>query len=73
MYIHRTLTPLRPAEIGRLGNKLNKLMRRREVKAMPGCCGTTEKQEPNTEQKEQKAEEKENPRASSCEVGQCCS
>jgi hypothetical protein len=47
-------------------------MRRREVKAMPGCCGTTEKQEPKTEQQEEKAEEKENPQASSCEVGQCC-
>ncbi len=70
MYIHRTLTPFRPAEIGRSGNNL---MRRREVKAMPGCCGTTEKQEPKTKQEEQKADEKENTHPSSCDVGQRCS
>ncbi len=69
MYIHRTLRPLRPAEIERSGNKL---MRRREVKAMPGCCGTTEKQELETKHEEQKTEEKENTHASSCEVGQRC-
>ena len=39
---------------------------------MPGCCGTTEKQELNTQQEEQKAEEKENPHASSCKVNQRC-
>ena len=39
---------------------------------MPGCCGTTEKQEQKTKQEEQKAEEKENQQASSCNVGQRC-
>ena len=39
---------------------------------MPGCCGTSEKQELNTKQEEQKAEEKETPQSSSCEVGQRC-
>ncbi len=39
---------------------------------MPGCCGTTKKQEPKTQQDEQKAQEKEKARASSCEVGQPC-
>ena len=39
---------------------------------MPGCCGTTEKQEQKAEQEEQKAEEKENTHPSSCEVGQRC-
>ncbi len=68
VYIHHTLRPLGPADIGTSDNNL----RRKEVKAMPGCCGTTEKQEPNTQQEEQKTEEKENPHASSCEVGQPC-
>ena len=39
---------------------------------MPGCCGTTEKQEQKTKQEEQKTEEKENTHPSSCEVGQPC-
>ena len=68
VYIHYTLRPLRPTDIGTSTDHL----RRKEVNAMPGCCGTTEKEEPKTQQEEQKAEEKENPYASSCEVGQCC-
>ena len=41
---------------------------------MPGCCGTTEKQEQKAEQEKQKAEakEKENAHTASCEVGQSC-
>ena len=70
VYIHDILRPLRPADSGTSGDHL----RRREVKAMPGCCGTTEKQEQKAEQEKQKAEAKEmeNAHAASCEVGQSC-
>jgi len=39
---------------------------------MPGCCGTTEKQEPKTKHEQQKPDKEENTDASSCEVGQRC-
>ena len=60
--------PLRPADSGTSDDHL----RRKEVKAMPGCCGTTEKQEPKTKHEQQKPDKEKNTRASSCEVGQPC-
>ena len=42
-------------------------LRRKEVKAMYGCCGTTEANKAKTEQEEQKAEAKENAHTASYE------
>lgn len=68
VHIHYIISYLRPLVSGKQGDNL----RRKEVKAMPGCCGTTETKKANTEQEEQKAEAKENTHAASCEVGQPC-